>query len=109
MARVRLVNPRWRLYGLRAKRALVALAVALLALDWLRKFDAVRHNPVAAGAASALVIAACALPVARVVGRSAARATLRRRFETGRCLRCGYPMTGNISGVCPECGRRFVP
>lgn len=28
----------------------------------------------------------------------------RRRFGAGQCGRCGYDMTGNISGVCPECG-----
>jgi hypothetical protein len=24
----------------------------------------------------------------------------------GRCIRCGYDLTGNVSGVCPECGAR---
>ena len=24
----------------------------------------------------------------------------------GTCQQCGYNLTGNISGVCPECGRR---
>lgn len=24
--------------------------------------------------------------------------------ETGRCATCGYNLTGNASGVCPECG-----
>lgn len=28
----------------------------------------------------------------------------RRRSSVGRCLSCGYNLTGNISGVCPECG-----
>lgn len=27
-----------------------------------------------------------------------------RREGTNRCLECGYDLTGNISGVCPECG-----
>lgn len=27
-----------------------------------------------------------------------------RRLRKGLCLRCGYDLTGNISGVCPECG-----
>jgi len=33
-------------------------------------------------------------------------ATLVLRFwrEPGRCRRCGYDLTGNVSGVCPECG-----
>jgi len=28
----------------------------------------------------------------------------RRRIRPGCCLRCGYDLTGNISGVCSECG-----
>lgn len=27
-----------------------------------------------------------------------------RRFKPGVCQECGYNLTGNISGVCPECG-----
>ena len=30
----------------------------------------------------------------------------RRRFPPGQCPSCGYNLTGNVSGVCPECGRR---
>jgi hypothetical protein len=26
------------------------------------------------------------------------------RATHGRCARCGYDLTGNASGVCPECG-----
>jgi hypothetical protein len=39
------------------------------------------------------------LPLTR--GVAAAR---RRRRRTGRCHSCGYDLTGNVSGVCPECG-----
>ena len=28
----------------------------------------------------------------------------RRRIPPGHCRQCGYNLTGNISGVCPECG-----
>jgi len=28
-----------------------------------------------------------------------------RRRRAGRCIRCGYDLTGNESGVCPECGQ----
>ena len=28
----------------------------------------------------------------------------RTRRVTGRCRSCGYDLTGNVSGVCPECG-----
>ena len=27
-----------------------------------------------------------------------------KRLAEGRCLGCGYDLTGNLSGVCPECG-----
>jgi len=30
---------------------------------------------------------------------------LRRRLSHGCCTACGYDLTGNTSGVCPECGR----
>ena len=29
----------------------------------------------------------------------------RRRPKPGHCRKCGYDLTGNVSGVCPECGR----
>ena len=31
-----------------------------------------------------------------------------RRYPPGHCLKCGYNLTGNVSGVCPECGTAFV-
>ncbi len=30
----------------------------------------------------------------------------RRRFRPGHCEECGYNLTGNVSGTCPECGER---
>ncbi len=30
----------------------------------------------------------------------------RRRRRKGLCTKCGYDMTGNTSGVCPECGTK---
>ena len=38
------------------------------------------------------------------------RRSLRVRFETTpRCARCAYDLTGNLSGVCPECGTPAAP
>lgn len=28
----------------------------------------------------------------------------RRRIPPGHCQRCGYDLTGNVTGVCSECG-----
>lgn len=30
-----------------------------------------------------------------------------RRRKHGLCVTCGYNLTGNVSGVCPECGERI--
>lgn len=32
----------------------------------------------------------------------------RRRQQKGLCIHCAYDLTGNESGVCPECGKRTV-
>lgn len=38
------------------------------------------------------------------------RAILRTGLgDVGHCLGCGYNLHGNISGVCPECGRPCRP
>src|SRR5437868_2850446 len=33
----------------------------------------------------------------------------RTRRKAGGCPRCGYNLTGNTSGVCPECGTPILP
>jgi len=40
----------------------------------------------------------------RVTGVIMAR---RKRIVTGCCSVCGYNLTGNTSGVCPECGTKI--
>jgi len=30
-----------------------------------------------------------------------------RRRRRGRCVKCAYDLTGNVSGVCPECGTKI--
>ena len=30
-----------------------------------------------------------------------------RRAPPGHCQHCGYDLTGNVSGVCPECGEKI--
>jgi hypothetical protein len=32
----------------------------------------------------------------------------RRRIPCGHCQKCEYNLTGNVSGVCPECGEKAV-
>jgi hypothetical protein len=45
-----------------------------------------------------------AVPVCRA-GAYARRIVSARRKSAGLCGACGYDLTGNVSGVCPECGR----
>ena len=33
----------------------------------------------------------------------------RRRLKAGSCNVCEYDLTGNVSGVCPECGTSLTP
>jgi hypothetical protein len=47
-----------------------------------------------------LAVALLAPPSWRVV----ARQRRHRRLRRGLCFRCGYDLTGNVTGVCPECG-----
>lgn len=46
----------------------------------------------------ALIVAACGLLTVLTWWLT------RRRMRPGCCARCGYDLTGNRSGVCPECG-----
>jgi hypothetical protein len=48
--------------------------------------------------------------VAAAAGSPLAWAALARRSPPpGHCRRCGYDLTGNASGVCPECGAVAAP
>ncbi|HET6246769.1 MAG TPA: hypothetical protein VFE47_03645 [Tepidisphaeraceae bacterium] len=48
------------------------------------------------------LITLLAVPLPMVMTAGALRRWRRRR--AGRCVNCGYSMTGNVSGACPECG-----
>lgn len=52
-----------------------------------------------------LLLLASALPAWRFAGWLRRRRDAWRRARFGRCTHCGYDLTGNVSGVCPECGR----
>jgi len=50
-------------------------------------------------------------PTAILVGLAAARISWKRdeaadRRQKGLCPKCGYDLTGNVTGVCPECGTK---
>lgn len=33
----------------------------------------------------------------------------RKGAPRGHCRACGYDLTGNVSGICPECGKPIAP
>ena len=43
-----------------------------------------------------------------MLGIVANRAGRRKRRPPGHCVQCGYNLTGNVSGRCPECGNRII-
>ena len=40
-----------------------------------------------------------------LIGKLITNAPWFRPFPVGYCQQCGYNLRGNLSGVCPECGR----
>lgn len=50
-----------------------------------------------------MLIAASYTGITRIA-RTIRNARAHRRREVGLCLHCGYNLSGNISGACPECG-----
>jgi hypothetical protein len=60
----------------------------------------------AALAAAAVFVIGCVIAVLELSGR---RDALRARFTADpTCATCGYNLTGNLSGICPECGTPVV-
>jgi hypothetical protein len=50
----------------------------------------------------------CVTATASVPSVNCCRRYLRKRrcVKQGLCVKCGYNLTGNVSGVCPECGEK---
>ena len=59
-----------------------------------------------------MIVKGCLVTVALVAACRLAmflrpRWDARRRYPEGHCQACGYDLTGNVSGICPECGSRI--
>jgi hypothetical protein len=66
-------------------------------------FNSSRHELFYQVKAWKITLALGALPMAWIVV-AAAGAIFRHRVRLDHCPHCGYNLTGNISGTCPECG-----
>jgi len=60
------------------------------------------------GPAFAAICATAVLPLLWCGAFLSSRMRRRRSPEDGACGNCGYNLTGNVSGVCPECGTAIV-
>jgi hypothetical protein len=71
------------------------VAIALFALCWLQallpKVDTPFHAMMPFTVAASAAARHWLLPDKPV-------------YPSGHCRKCGYNLTGNVSGVCPECG-----
>ena len=65
-------------------------------------------NPTSAGVATILAMAAAGAALQCWSWWTSVRPRDQyvRQQLSGRCAECGYDLTGNVSGVCPECGTR---
>ena len=91
------------------RRALHVLA-GLAVCGALYAFAAVATQTLPFGPFLAACLAvAAAQSAADWFGPDGPHASRRRRRRTGSCARCGYNLTGNVSGTCPECGAATTP
>lgn len=99
----------WGLVGIRARRTHwhLCLCYYLVALIlWVVPFLTI----LVAGANPILDITVCPIYLVGVTGpiigfiAATSPCRLRTKYPSGHCQACGYNLTGNMSGRCPECG-----
>lgn len=71
-------------------------------LGWLLSFAVDRQ---AAGELAAILLCTLAYALCVWIAYHAVTYHYTPKYEAGQCRGCGYDLTGNQSGVCPECGR----
>ncbi len=104
------VRPGW------TKKCILVGILAGLAFGLLEAFAASLRDPdvwagfklhfFQVGLGWPLLGGACGYILAKRLEKRWERRLERRRAE-GRCVVCGYNLTGNVSGVCPECGEKI--
>lgn len=88
----------------RAAIAVVASYLALTLIDFGLNFFLSFSHPATMSFRIAWRLAELATPLAIFGLLSRWYAPV--RIPPGHCQKCGYNLTGNISGVCPECGEK---
>lgn len=73
------------------------LAAAVLIVSEAINIPHIRDVAIIVWVVLTLVAVTTAIPLIRKRDRD-------RLAQSGRCIRCGYNLAGNASGVCPECG-----
>ncbi len=100
----------WALVGIPARRIDWRLCLYYYLVALILWVVAVTANLVA-GANSIFAFTLCPLYLVilsgPIIGLIAATSPcrLRSRYPSGHCQSCGYNLTGNVSGRCPECGQ----
>lgn len=89
----------------------VALIVALIGVLLAALFGGMLLDAMGVHLNPVLTVIALLMPAA-VLAFIAARSEMRmrnrgRHEEFPTCSRCGYNLTGNRSGLCPECGAKL--
>ena len=68
--------------------------------------DSVHRNYMFDSTAESLLLVAGILGFCPAISLFRGPVRRHRRRRRGLCLKCGYNLTGNTTGVCPECGTR---
>lgn len=96
----------WGMARLRGRRLLGwTLSGAAIDLGYDLALDPACHTKIGPIIAMTALVMLC-IGLLLAVGR---RSELRDRFTRNRWCMCGYDPTGNISGICPECGKPVSP
>lgn len=87
--------PVWRKMGVRGTLDVDGVG------SWADCFSGLSNTIVVKCSTWIAAVVLLVLPTKRFVGGPCRRALRRKQ---GRCVNCGYILTGNVSGVCSECG-----
>ncbi len=84
---------------------LVSVAASLLTAWLLQMYTYIQIGEVPEPPGVPICVFVMCLPISMAAG--AVLLPRQRRVQHGRCKKCRYNLTGNVSGVCPECGTKI--